>query len=106
MKNRGVVKNPPANADSWVKKIPWSIVETDSHILAWKIPWTEGPGGLQSMGLQRVEQERETEQIAHQQMDDRFHCTAPGGVHQGPQPCPTCRRASFCISCSKGLNYR
>ena len=26
-------------------------------ILAWKIPWTEGPGGLQSMGLQRVGQD-------------------------------------------------
>ena len=27
---------------------------THSNILAWKIPWTEKPGGLQSMGLQRV----------------------------------------------------
>ena len=27
---------------------------TESSILAWKIPWTEEPGGLQSMGLQRV----------------------------------------------------
>ena len=27
---------------------------TRSSILAWKTPWTEGPGGLQSMGLQRV----------------------------------------------------
>ena len=50
-----VVKNPLANAgDPWIKKIPWSIVETDSSILAWEIPWTEEPGGLQSMGLQRV----------------------------------------------------
>ena len=29
-------------------------VATHSNILAWRIPWTEGPGGLQSMGLQRV----------------------------------------------------
>ena len=28
---------------------------THSSILAWKIPWTEEPGGLQSMGSQRVE---------------------------------------------------
>ena len=28
---------------------------TLSSILAWEIPWTEEPGGLQSMGLQRVE---------------------------------------------------
>ena len=27
---------------------------THSRILAWEIPWTEEPGGLQSMGLQRV----------------------------------------------------
>ena len=27
---------------------------THSSILAWRIPWTEGPGGLQSVGLQRV----------------------------------------------------
>ena len=27
---------------------------THSSILAWRIPWIEGPGGLQSMGLQRV----------------------------------------------------
>ena len=27
---------------------------TGSSILAWKIPWTEGPGGLHSMGLHRI----------------------------------------------------
>ena len=30
---------------------------THSSILAWKIPWTEEPGGLQSMGLQRIRQD-------------------------------------------------
>ena len=30
---------------------------THSSILAWEIPWTEEPGGLQSMGLQRVRQD-------------------------------------------------
>ena len=34
---------------------------THSSILAWKIPWTEEPGGLQSMGLQRVRHNRATE---------------------------------------------
>ena len=29
-------------------------METHSSILAWRIPWTEAPSGLQSMGLQRV----------------------------------------------------
>ena len=31
---------------------------THSSILAWRIPWTEEPGGLQSMGSQRVGQEQ------------------------------------------------
>ena len=58
-------KNPPANAgDSGdVGSIPESgrcpgigngIGNNRSSILAWKIPWTEEPGGLQSMGSQRV----------------------------------------------------
>ena len=34
---------------------------THSSILAWKIPWTEEPGGLQSMGLQRVGHDLATE---------------------------------------------
>ena len=34
---------------------------TRSSILAWEIPWTEEPGGLQFMGLQRVEQDLVTE---------------------------------------------
>ena len=33
---------------------PEKGMATHSRILAWKIPWTEEPGGLQSMGLQRV----------------------------------------------------
>ena len=39
----------------WVRKIPWSRkMATHSSILAWKTPWTEKPGGLWSMGSQRV----------------------------------------------------
>ena len=41
--------------DSWVRKIPWRRgMATHSGILAWRIPWTEQPEGLQSIGLQRV----------------------------------------------------
>ena len=29
-------------------------METDSSVLAWRIPWTEGPGGLWSIGFQRA----------------------------------------------------
>ena len=33
---------------------PLEEMATHSNVLAWRIPWTEEPGGLQSMGLQRV----------------------------------------------------
>ena len=33
---------------------------TRSNIIAWEIPWTENPGGLQSMGKKRVEHDRVT----------------------------------------------
>ena len=38
---------------------------THSSILAWKIPWTEEPGGLQSMGSQRVERDRACTHATH-----------------------------------------
>ena len=55
-----VVKNLPVNAgdvrsDPWVGKIHLEEgMETLSSILAWRIPWTEEPGRLQSMRSQRV----------------------------------------------------
>jgi len=36
-----------------------------SRIIAWRIPWTEEPGGLQSMGLQRVRHGRATNTLKH-----------------------------------------
>ena len=40
----------------WVRKIPWRRywLATHSSIVAWRIPWADEPGRLQSMGLQRV----------------------------------------------------
>ena len=53
-----VVKNLPAMQETWVQFLGWKIPKRrkcqPTHIFAWKIPWTEDPGGLQSMGLQRV----------------------------------------------------
>ena len=40
---------------------------THSSILAWRIPWTEEPGGLQSMGLHTVGHARETEHACARQ---------------------------------------
>ena len=52
-------KNLPAMQETQVLSLGWEdLLEEDmatpSSILAWRIPWTEEPGGLQSMGLQRV----------------------------------------------------
>ena len=54
-----MVKNLPAVWETWVQALDWEDpleegMATHFSILAWKIPWTEEPSGLQSMGLQRV----------------------------------------------------
>ena len=46
-----LVKNPPAMWETWVQSLGWEDplekeVATHSNILAWRIPWTEEPGGL------------------------------------------------------------
>ena len=53
------VKRLPIMRETWVESLGGEdLLEkkmaTHSSILAWKIPWMEEPGGLQSMGLQRV----------------------------------------------------
>ena len=53
------VKNLPAMQETRVSSLDGGDlleeeIETHSSILAWRIPWTEEPGRLQSMGLQRV----------------------------------------------------
>ena len=54
-----MVKNLPAVQETWVQSLGEEDplekgMATHSSILAWKIPWTEESGGLQSMGSQRV----------------------------------------------------
>ena len=54
-----MVKRLPIMQKTWVQSLGWEdLLEkemaTHSSILAWKIPWMEEPGRLQSMGLQRV----------------------------------------------------
>ena len=54
-----MVKNPPAKQETWVRSLGWEDplekdMATHSSILAWRIPGTEEPGRLQSMGSQRV----------------------------------------------------
>ena len=52
------VKNPPAMQKTWVRSLSQEDalekeMATHSSNLAWEIPWTEEPGGLQSLGWQK-----------------------------------------------------
>ena len=54
-----MAKNLPAAQETWVRSLGREDplekeMATHSSILAWRIPWKEEPGGLQSMGSQRV----------------------------------------------------
>ena len=54
-----MVKNPLAMQETQARSLGWEDplekgMAIHSSILAWRTPWTEEPGGLQSMGLQRV----------------------------------------------------
>ena len=54
-----LVKNLPAVQEPWIQSLGWEDplekeMATHSSILAWKISWTEEPGGLHYMGSQRV----------------------------------------------------
>ena len=54
-----MIKNPSAMRETWVRSLGGEDplekgMVTHSSILAWRIPWTEEPGRLQSMGSQKV----------------------------------------------------
>ena len=54
-----MVKHLPTIQETWVQSLGWEdllekAMTTHSSTLAWKIPWTEEPGRLQSMGSLRV----------------------------------------------------
>ena len=53
------VKYLPAMQETWVRSLGWEDplekeIATHSSTLAWKLPWTEEPGRLQTIGSQRV----------------------------------------------------
>ena len=54
-----MVNNQTAMQETWARTMDWEDSQkkgmaTHSSILAWRIPWTEEPGRLQHMGLERV----------------------------------------------------
>ena len=73
-----MVKNLPAMQEIHV----WSLgredalergIATHSRILAWRIPWTDKPGGLQSMGSQRVRHDWDTKHTHIYIKFDKFY---------------------------------
>ena len=72
-----MVKNPPpATQEIWFQSLGREDplekgMATHSSILAWRIPWTEEPGGPQSMGSKRVRQDRATNTLI------RISCSLP-----------------------------
>ena len=57
-----MVKNLPEMQETQIQFLSWEDplengMATHPRILAWRTPWTEKPGGLHSMGLQRVRQD-------------------------------------------------
>ena len=81
------VKSLPVMRETWVWSVGWEDplekgMVTHSGILAWRTPWTEYPGGLQSMGLQRVGHDWGTN--THPWIPG-MHSLAPSPIHsRGP----------------------
>ena len=62
------IMNMPAAQQTWVQSLGQEDplekgMATHSSIIAWRIPWTEEPGGLQSIGSQRVRQDKATNRL-------------------------------------------
>ena len=77
-----IIKNLPAMQKIQVRSLDWENplekgMATHSSILAWKIPWAEETGGLQSMGLQCVEPNGATEhtESLKELKDNLVHCS-------------------------------
>ena len=65
-----MVKQPPTTQETRVPSLGWEDppeegMATHSSLLAWRIPWTEEPGGLQPAGLQAVGHDQVTDIQTH-----------------------------------------
>ena len=70
-----IVKNPPAMWETWVGKLSWrGAWQTTPVFLPGESPWAEEPGGLQSVGSQRVRHDR-AQHSAHTILHGLFHST-------------------------------
>ena len=80
-----MVKNPPATAGDvdliprWGRS-PEKEMATHSSVLAWEIPWTETPGRLQSMRLQKAGHDLATKQQHTDNHTPDYYCIEHSGV--------------------------
>ena len=77
-----MIKNLPALQETWVQSVGQEEplekeMATYSIILAWEIPWIEEPGGLQSMGFQRVRCNLVTEHLQENKDISKKECIFP-----------------------------
>ena len=88
-----MIQNPPAKQETRVRSLGWEdplekSMATHSSILACRIPWTEVPGRLQSMGLQRVGHDLATKQqqflLLPSSYRDPYDYIGPTGIIQHP----------------------
>ena len=89
-----MVKNLPAVPETQVPSLGQEGplkegIATHSSILAWGIPWTEGPGGLQSLGSQRVR--------PHWGTNTHTRCQYPHSISFPPEKKPVKNHQSFCL---------
>ena len=80
------VKNPPALQETEVRSLGGEDpleegMATHSSILAWRIPWTLEPGGLQSIGLQRVEE------VLEKTLESPLDCKEIQPIHSKGNQC-------------------
>ena len=86
-----MVKPLSAMRETWVWSLGWDDPlekETAAHssTLAWKIPWTEEPDKLQSMGMQRVRHDRETSLMTWEKFALGFDQYSRNGAIRGRIP--------------------
>ena len=60
--------------ETWVRSLGWEdplekVMATHSSIFAWEVPWTEEPGGLQSMGSQEMDRTEQLNNIQRHGVD-------------------------------------
>ena len=80
--NVQMVKNPPGMRETWVRSPGWEDplgegMTIHSYSLTWRIPWTEEPGGLQSIGSKQIRNDWATKHKEADRMEWSAHGMRP-----------------------------